>query len=136
MTSSAPKTSGWAASELRTRFIPKSRIRTGLVSMSPWLDFVLILIFFLFAESRIVLQPGVVVELPTASFSEGVAPGMVATVVAARLERTLRRRARRAALAAVREKESPAQSLTHIASSNGATPRVVRPNEFSPERAN
>ena len=82
MTSSAPKTSGWAASELRTRFVPKSRIRTGLVSMSPWLDFVLILIFFLFAESRIVLQPGVVVELPTASFSEGVAPGMVATVVA------------------------------------------------------
>ena len=76
------KTSGWTASELRTRFIPKSRIRHGLVSMSPWLDLVLILLFFLFAESRIVLQPGVVVELPVATFEEGVETGMIAVVVA------------------------------------------------------
>mgnify|MGYP006423794473 CR=1 FL=1 len=75
------KITAWTASELRTRFVPKSRIRNGLVSMSPWLDLVLLLIFFLFAESRIVLRPGVVVDLPAASFSEGVASGMIATVV-------------------------------------------------------
>ena len=76
------KASGWTASELRTRFVPKSRLRHGLVSMSPWLDLVLILIFFLFAESHILLQPGIVVELPTATFEEGVETGMIAVVVA------------------------------------------------------
>jgi len=76
------KSSGWTASRLRTRFVPKSRIRHGLVSMSPWLDLVLILLFFLFAESRILLQPGLVVELPVAAFEEGVETGMIAVVVA------------------------------------------------------
>lgn len=78
----ARKTSGWMANRLRTRFVPKSRIRHGLVSMSPWLDLVLILLFFLFAESRILLQPGLVVELPVATFEEGVETGMIAVVVA------------------------------------------------------
>jgi biopolymer transport protein ExbD len=76
------KTSGWTANRLRTRFVPKSRIRHGLVSMSPWLDLVLILLFFLFTESRILLQPGIVVELPAATFEEGVETGMIAVVVA------------------------------------------------------
>jgi biopolymer transport protein ExbD len=48
--------------------------------MSPWLDFVLLLFFFMFAESRIVLNPGVIVELPSAEFAEGVSGGMVAVV--------------------------------------------------------
>ena len=75
------KASGWTASELRTRFVPRSRIRSGLVSMSPWLDFVFLLIFILFVESRIILQPGVVIDLPTGAFSEGVEPGMIVTVL-------------------------------------------------------
>ncbi len=84
------KTGGWTADELRTRFVPKCRIRNGLVCMSPWLDLIFILLFLLFAESRIVLQPGVVVELPEASFEEGVQTGMIAVVVA--LERPEGRR--------------------------------------------
>jgi biopolymer transport protein ExbD len=57
-------------------------MRTGLSSMSPWLDFVLLLLFFMFAESRIVLRPGVIVELPTAEFEEGISSGMIAVVLA------------------------------------------------------
>ncbi|MBT3191187.1 MAG: hypothetical protein HN341_01400 [Verrucomicrobia bacterium] len=82
MIASGSKASGWTAAELRTRFVPKSRIRSGLVSMSPWLDLVLLLIFFLAAEPRITLRPGVVVDLPSASFDEGVESGMIATVLA------------------------------------------------------
>jgi biopolymer transport protein ExbD len=68
------------ANEIRTRFVPKTRIRSGLVSMSPWLDLVLLLIFVVFIESRIVLQPGIVVDLPETAFIEGAEPGMVVVV--------------------------------------------------------
>jgi len=39
--------------------------------MSPWLDLVLIIIFFVIVESRIILQPGVVIDLPSAEFAGG-----------------------------------------------------------------
>jgi len=78
--SDSRKASGWSADGLRTRFVPKSRMRTGLSTISPWLDFVLILFFFMFIESRIVLNPGVVVELPIAESLEGVSGGMIAVV--------------------------------------------------------
>jgi len=80
--SESRKASGWMAGGLRTRFVPKSRMRTGLSSMSPWLDLVLLFFFFLFVESRIVLRPGVIVELPTAEFEEGISGGMIAVVLA------------------------------------------------------
>jgi len=76
------KASGWKAAELRTRFVPKSRIRSGLASISPWLDLVLILFFFIFAEGRIVMHPGVIINLPVAAIEEGVASGMIAVVLA------------------------------------------------------
>ncbi len=76
------KASGWKAAELRTRFVPKSRIRSGLASISPWLDLVLLLFFFMFSEGRVVMQPGVIVNLPVASFEEGVTSGMIAVVLA------------------------------------------------------
>ncbi len=75
------KASGWKAGELRTRFVPKSRIRSGLASISPWLDLVLLLFFFVFVGGRIVLQPGIIVNLPVADFEEGVASGMIAVVL-------------------------------------------------------
>jgi len=75
------KSSGWKAGELRTRFVPKSRIRSGIASISPWLDFVLLLFFFMFAEGRISLQPGVIVNLPVGSFNEGVTSDMIAVVL-------------------------------------------------------
>jgi biopolymer transport protein ExbD len=75
------KASGWMSNELRTRFVPKSRMRSGLASISPWLDMVLILFFFLFIETRIVLRPGVIVELPVAGFDEGVSDSMVVVMM-------------------------------------------------------
>jgi len=75
------KASGWMSNELRTRFVPKSRMRSGLASISPWLDLILILFFFLFIESQIVLRPGVIVELPVGGFDEGVADRMIVVVM-------------------------------------------------------
>jgi biopolymer transport protein ExbD len=75
------RASGWTADELRTRFVPKSRIRHGLVSLSPWLDLVLLFVFFLLIESRLVLQPGVVVELPAGGPLGGPATEMAAVVL-------------------------------------------------------
>jgi biopolymer transport protein ExbD len=74
------KASGWAADELRTRFVPKSRIRNGLVSVAPWLDILLLFVFVLLLESRLVLQPGVVVELPASAAVSGEETEMVAVL--------------------------------------------------------
>ncbi len=79
--SESRKASGWMANELRTRFVPKSRMRNGLTSVAPWLDMVLIVFFFLFIESKVVLRPGTIIELPTATFTEGVSDGMVVVVM-------------------------------------------------------
>jgi biopolymer transport protein ExbD len=80
--SDSRKASGWSSYGLRTKFVPKSRLRNGLTSISPWLDIVLLLVFFAFAESRIMLRPGVVVELPSAKFEGGVPGGMIMVVSA------------------------------------------------------
>lgn len=77
------RTSSLEASSLRTRFSPKSRIGQGLVSMAPWMDVVLLLILFLLLEGRLVLQPGLVVELPAAPFTDGARPGLVAVIISA-----------------------------------------------------
>ena len=77
------RTSSLEASSLRTRFSPKSRIGQGLVSMAPWMDVVLLLILFILLDGRLVLQPGHVVELPRAPFTEGTRPGLVAVILPA-----------------------------------------------------
>ena len=71
----------WSVRGLRTRYIPKSRLGHGMVSMAPWLDFVLILFIFLLMSNRLVLQPGVVVTLPEAAFTQGTRAGLVAVVL-------------------------------------------------------
>jgi biopolymer transport protein ExbD len=69
---------------LRTRFNPRSRIGRGLVSVAPWLDIVLVLLFFVLIDRRLVLQPGTVVSLPTAGFEEGERPNLVAVAFSVR----------------------------------------------------
>ncbi|NQU40150.1 MAG: biopolymer transporter ExbD [Lentisphaerae bacterium] len=71
----------WSVRGLRTRYTPKSRLGHGMVSMAPWLDFVLILFIFLLMNQRLVLQPGVVVSLPKAEFTQGTRVGLVAVVL-------------------------------------------------------
>jgi biopolymer transport protein ExbD len=50
--------------DLRTRYVPSTRIRPIFSQLTPWLDLLFILFFLVLAQSRLVLQPGVVVALP------------------------------------------------------------------------
>jgi biopolymer transport protein ExbD len=70
------------AGGLRTRFSPKSRINQGLISMAPWINMVLLAIFFIWIDTKYLVQPGRVVELPDVPFHDGTRPLMTATVVA------------------------------------------------------
>lgn len=71
-----PTTSG-----LRTRYFPKARIGQGLITIAPWIDVILLFLFFVYVNSRWVLQPGVVIELPQGPFREGSHFGMVAVAM-------------------------------------------------------
>jgi len=51
-------------------------VSQGLISVSPWLDLLLILLLFFLVESRIVLCPGVVMKLPEGTFAGGVPSGL------------------------------------------------------------
>jgi len=68
-------------SGLRTRYAPRSRIGHGLVSMAPWLDVVMILILLVLLENRLVVHPGVLVELPQAAFRDGLRSDLIAVVL-------------------------------------------------------
>jgi len=80
-----------AISGLRTRYFPKSRIGHGLVSMAPWIDVVLVLVFLLMLENRLVVEPGVLIELPEAEFREGMGSDLIAVVLSGE-ERSRRQR--------------------------------------------
>lgn len=73
--------SRYALSGLRTRFFPKSRIGQGLISLAPWLNILVLLMFFLLVFSQIVVQPGYVVDLPAAPFGDGLRPLVTAVVL-------------------------------------------------------
>jgi biopolymer transport protein ExbD len=78
------KPRSWAISGLRTRYFPKSRIGQGLLSISPWVNLVLLLIFFVLIDKRLVLQPGVVIDLPQAPFTQGTHGGLVVVIMSVR----------------------------------------------------
>ena len=68
-------------SGLRTRFFPKSRIGQGLLSVAPWVDIALLAVAFALLEGRLVLQPGVIVDVPRAPFSNGSRAVMTAVII-------------------------------------------------------
>jgi len=70
-----------SVSGLRTRYVPRSRIGHGFVSMAPWLDVVLVLVFLVMLENRLVVHPGVVIEIPEAPFREGISSDLIAVVL-------------------------------------------------------
>jgi len=78
------KYGSFAASGLRTRYFPKSRIGHGLISVAPWLNIMLLLVFFLMIDRKFVLEPGVLVDLPKASLEQGSPFGMTAVVLPVR----------------------------------------------------
>jgi len=69
-----------AATGLRMRFSPKSRIGQGLISVAPWIDIVLLLMIFLFIDGKFVLQEGSVIELPQGAFVDGIRPDFMVVV--------------------------------------------------------
>ena len=73
--------SAWNVTGLRTRFFPKSRIGQGLIGVAPWVNLVLLLFCFLLLNARLVVQPGVIINLPRAPFKEGSGFEMVASVL-------------------------------------------------------
>ncbi len=76
MSKARDQLTGWSSKRLRTKFTPRSRVSQGLISVSPWLDLLLVLLLFFLVESRIVLRPGVIVELPEGAFAGGLPPGL------------------------------------------------------------
>jgi biopolymer transport protein ExbD len=78
------ETRAWNVAGLRTRYSPRSRVGQGLLSVAPWVDIVLLAVFYLLLQGRTVLQPGVVVELPRGPFREGVRGDVIAVVLSMR----------------------------------------------------
>jgi len=65
---------------LRTRYFPKARICHGFIFIVPWVNMLLLVAAILALERRIVLQPGVTVNLPRSTFIQG-SPSDLAAVI-------------------------------------------------------
>ena len=61
----------WRVASLRNKYRPKSRILQAFLTAVPWIDTLLVCALFVWIGSRITLRPGIVFELPTAPFQEG-----------------------------------------------------------------
>jgi biopolymer transport protein ExbD len=79
---SREKFGNWGVSGLRTRYFPKNRIGHGFLIISPWINIVLLLLYLVLLDKHLVVQPGVMLDLPRAPFLEGSAPGMNIVVIA------------------------------------------------------
>lgn len=80
-----PRGSGWRAEGLRLRFRPHARIGNVFLQLVPWLTFLVVLALFFALSKRMMLQPGVVFELPRVRFGEGLQTG--ASLVMLRAQR-------------------------------------------------
>ncbi len=66
---------------LRTRYRPRVRLARGFVSVAPWLDVLLLVVLYMLLSYQQVIQPGVIVEMPSAPFEEGSRATMIAVVI-------------------------------------------------------
>lgn len=69
--------------DLRTRFQPRNRIGALFLQVVPWLNVAIIVFLLYVVANRLILEPGVVFDLPRQPFKEGIAQG--ASVVMLRL---------------------------------------------------
>lgn len=69
--------------DMRTRYVPDVRFRHGLLRMAPWVDLVLVILYLVLLHSRVVLQPGVVVELPASQPGTGLISPLIAVALVA-----------------------------------------------------
>lgn len=70
-----------AIRDMRTRYVPGVRIRQGLLSMAPWFDLALIVLYLALLQTRIVLQPGLVIELPAGRTEPGLYSPLIAVAM-------------------------------------------------------
>lgn len=63
---------------MRMRYVPRKRLRYAFPTLAPWMDLVLLLLYLLLIQSRLVLQPGTVVELPAGRGDVGLFSSVVA----------------------------------------------------------
>jgi biopolymer transport protein ExbD len=56
---------------LRRKYHSENRIANGLIDSAPFLDIALLLFLFFIVARIVVLQPGIVVDLPEAAFTTG-----------------------------------------------------------------
>ncbi len=66
-----PEAPRWVWKGIRNRYRPNHRISRGMVTAAPWVDVVLLIIFFLLCSLPFVLQPGIAIELPATHIGEG-----------------------------------------------------------------
>lgn len=71
-----------AGRDLRTRYVPRAKIRPFYLQMAPWLDLLFILFFLVLSQSRLVLRPGIMVSLPEYE-GTGVQSGEIAVLTSA-----------------------------------------------------
>jgi len=71
----------WRADVLRERFRPRSRIAQAWLAAVPWINLALIGGLFWVIGDRLRVQPGVVFDLPTAPFREGMHYGLTAVML-------------------------------------------------------
>lgn len=67
--------------DMRTRYVPDVRFRHGVLRMVPWLDLVLVIFYLVLLHSRVVLQPGVVIELPSVKPDAGLISPLIAVAM-------------------------------------------------------
>lgn len=61
----------WGWKGLRNRYRPDQRIGRGLVTVAPWVDIVLLIVFASMCTLPFVTQPGIAIDLPIANIGEG-----------------------------------------------------------------
>lgn len=61
---------GWTVHGFR-HYQPKNRLNKGLIATAPWMSVTLLIALYLYLLAPNVLQPGMVVQLPVAPFSDG-----------------------------------------------------------------
>ena len=64
------KIGGWSVHGFR-HYRPENKLNSGLVSSAPWLSVALLVGLYLYGLAPNVLQPGIVVQLPDAPFTDG-----------------------------------------------------------------
>lgn len=71
----------WDLDNLHTRYVPQTPLGAGLLLSAPWINFVLLVIFFLALPSDYVTEPGLVLQLPEMPFRSGARYGPAAVVM-------------------------------------------------------